>query len=65
MSGDPTDVLDIIALIAESYCHVITGAGLPVAMHVNIDATPSVSDVEGCIDSASFRTTGPVSLKKI
>ena len=65
MSGDPTDVLEIIALIGELYFHVITGAGLPVAMHVNIVSTPSVSDVEGCTESALFRTTGPVNLKNI
>ena len=65
MSGDPTDVLEITALIVESYCHVTTGAGLPVAMHVNIVATPSVSDVEGFIESASLRTTGPVNLKNL
>ena len=66
MSGDPTDVLEIIALMmAELYCHAITGAGLPVAMHVNIVATPSVSDVKGCIESVSFRTTGPINLKNL
>ena len=64
MRGDPTDVLEIVALTPNPYCQVIVGAGLPVAMHVRFAAMPSVIDVECCIESATFRTTGPVNLKK-
>ena len=64
MRGDPTDVLEIVALIPEPYCQVIVGAGLPVAMHFRFAAMPSVIDVELRIESASSRTTGPVNLKE-
>ena len=64
ISGDPTDVLETVVLIAELCFHVIAGAGLPVAMHVNEAAIPSVSADEDCTESASFRTIGPVNLKK-
>ena len=62
MRGDPTDVLETVALIPTLYCQVIVGAGLPVAMHVRFAAMPSVTDVEFCIESASFRRIGPVNL---
>ena len=64
MRGDPTDVLEIVALIPKLYCQVIAGAGLPVAMHVRFAAMPFVIDVEFCIESASIRTAGPVNLKE-
>ena len=64
MRGDPTNVLEIVALTPKLYCQVIVGAGLPVAMHVKFAAMPPVIDVEVCIESATFRTAGPVNLKE-
>ena len=59
MIGDPTCVLETLPFIVELYCHVIFGAGLPIAMHVRLDGTPSVIIVDICIDSASLRTALP------
>ena len=59
MSGDPTDLLETLALIVELYCHVMAGAGLPVAIHVRLDVAPSVIVVDICIDFTSFRTALP------
>ena len=62
MSGDPSYVAEVVALINELYSHVIFDAGRPVAMHVKFAAVPAVSDVEFCIDCASFTNCGPVKL---
>ena len=59
MSGDPTDVVKTVALIFELYCHVMFGAGLPVAMHVRLNVAPSAINVDDCIEFASFRTALP------
>ena len=63
MSGDPRDVFETAPLVVKLYCHVIVGAGLPVAMHVRLDVVPSAINVDGCIESTSFRITEPRSLK--
>ena len=64
MSGDPTDILDTLPRIVEVYCHVMVGAGLPVAMHVKLAVTPSVNVVDNCIDFSSFRNIEARNLKQ-
>ena len=54
MTGDPSDVLEIVAFIVELYCHVMVGAGLPFALHVRFAVMPAVIDVDAFIDSLSF-----------
>ena len=55
MTGDPSDVLEIVAFIVELYCHVMVGAGLPFAVHVRFAVMPAVINVDVFIDSFSFR----------
>ena len=45
MSGDPSLVVELVALMPELYCHVIVDAGRPVAMHVKVAGMPSVIGV--------------------
>ena len=55
MTGDPSDVLETVAFIVELYCHVMVGAGRPFAVHVRFAVMPAIINVEGFIDSLSFR----------
>ena len=55
MTGDPSDVLETVAFIAESYCHAMVGGGLPFAVHVRFAVMPAVINVDAFIDSLSFR----------
>ena len=55
MTGDPSDVLETVVFIVESYCHAMVGAGLPFAMHVRLAVMPAVINVDAFIDSLSFR----------
>ena len=55
MTGDPSDVLETLAFIVESYCHVMVGAGLPFAEHVRFAVMPTVTNVDAFIESLSFR----------
>ena len=55
MTGDPSDVLEIVAFVVELYCHVMVGAGLPFAVHVRFAVMPAVINVDVFIDSFSFR----------
>ena len=48
------EVVELVALIAELYFHVIVDAGLPVTMHLNVAVMPSVNDVEDCIAVSSI-----------
>ena len=51
MTGDPSNVLEIVAFIVELYCHVMVGAGLPFAEHVRFAVMPAVINVDVFIDS--------------
>ena len=55
MTGDPSNVLETVAFIVESYCHPMVGAGLPDAVHVRFAVMPAVINVDVFIDSFSFR----------
>ena len=46
------EVVELMALIAELYCHATVEAGLPVTTHLNVAVIPSVNDVEDCIELA-------------
>ena len=61
--GDPTDLSEILALMFELNCHVVVGAGLPVAIHARLAEMPCVIDVDGCIESASFTIALPAKCK--
>ena len=64
MTGDPSDVLETVAFIVELYCHVMVGAGLPFAVHVRFAVMPAVINVEGFIDSSSFRNIDARNVKE-
>ena len=64
MTGDPSDVLEIVAFIVELYCHVMVGAGLPFAVHVRFAVMPAVINVDVFIDSFSFRDTEARNMKE-
>ena len=55
MTGDPTNVLETVPFIVELYCHLMVGAGLPLAVHVRFAVIPAVINVDAFIDSFSFR----------
>ena len=55
MTGDPSDVLETVAFIVESYCHEMVGAGLPFEEHVRFAVMPAVINVDAFIESLSFR----------
>ena len=58
------EVVELVALIAELYCHVTVDAGLPVTTHLNVAVMPSVNDVEDCIELAVSNTCGAMIARK-
>ena len=54
------EVVELVVLIAELYCHLTVDAGLPVTIHLNIDVMPSVNDVEDCIELALSNICGAI-----
>ena len=58
------EVVNLVALIAELYCHVTVDAGLPITIHLNVAAMPSVNDVEDCIELAVSNTCGAMIARK-
>ena len=50
------EVVELVALIAELYCHITVDAGLLVTIHLNVALMPSVNDVEDCIELAVSNT---------
>ena len=54
------EVVELVALITELYCHVTVDAGLPITINLNVAAMPSVNDAEDCIELAVSNTCGAI-----